>query len=98
MGDILFVKEGAQEYPTRNVWGYCDGSSIFINSGDKYSKLIRQANTFYFYGIKEIARRSKIRFMKASPLNYAANSGEKKSVYKKNLKYLLLDMESGEVC
>ena len=97
MGDILFVKEGAQEYPTRNVWGYCDGSSIFINSGDKYSKLIRQANTFYFYGIKEIARRSKIRFMKASPLNYAANSGEKKSVYKKNLKYVMLDMESGEV-
>lgn len=97
MGDILFVKEGTQEYPTRNVWGYCDGSSIFINSGDKYSKLIRQSDAFYFYGIKEIARRSKIRFIRASPLNYASNGGEKKSVYKKNLKYFILDMETGEV-
>ena len=97
MGDVLYVKEGAQEYPTRNVWGYCNGTDIFINSGDKYSKLLRHENIFYFYGVKEIARRSKIRFMKASGLSYSTNSGEKKSVYVKNMKYFMLDMESGEV-
>lgn len=96
MGDILFVKEGKEEYPTRNAWGYCDGNNIFINSGDKYSKLVRHANTFYFYGLKEVTKKSKHVFMKSSGLNYATNSGEKKSVFKMELKYYQIDMETGE--
>lgn len=96
MGDILYVKEGKEEYPTRNAWGYCDGKNIFINSGDKYSKLVRNGNTFYFYGMRGLARKSKIVFMKSSGLGYATNSGPKKSVYKKELRYLQIDMETGE--
>lgn len=99
LGDILYVKEGDDEYPLRNNYGYCDGANIFINSGDKYSKLVRQGRTFYFYGIKDVTRKSKIIFMKsmANGLGYATNSGEKKSVYKKEFKYYELDMETGEV-
>lgn len=96
MGDILFVKEGKEEYPTRNAWGFCDGNNIFINSGDKYSKLVRQANTFYFYGLKEVTKKNKHVFMKSSGFNYATNSGEKKSVFKMELKYYQIDMETGE--
>jgi hypothetical protein len=97
LGDILYVKEGIDEYPVRNNYGYCDGTDIFINSGDKYSILIRQGRTFYFYGIKDVTRKSKIVFMKSSGFGYATNSGEKKSVYKKEFKYYELDMETGEV-
>ncbi|MBK7374870.1 MAG: hypothetical protein KTQ13_03395 [Ferruginibacter sp.] len=96
MGDILYVKDGNSEYPSRTVWGFCDGTDIFINSGDKYSKLVRRENTFYFFGIKGLTRKSKHVFLKSSALNYAANTGEKKSVYKMELKYYQVDMETGE--
>lgn len=97
MGDILYVKDNGSEYPTRTAWGYCDGINIYINSGDKYSTLVRRGNAFYFYGIKGIARRSKLRFESWSGINFATNSGHKKSVYKINPRYLWLDLESGEV-
>jgi len=97
MGDIMYVKTADAEYPARDLWGYCDGTDIFINSGDKYSKLVRQRNTFYFYGIKEITRKSKHIFMKSSALNYATNTGEKKTVFLLELKYYQVDMETGEV-
>lgn len=59
MGDILYVKENGEEYPMRSDWGYCDGKGLFINSGDKYSKLARSGNGFYFKGIKSIVRNQK---------------------------------------
>ena len=96
-GDILYIKDGEAEYPTRDTWGFCDGKDIFINSGDKYSKLIRRANTFYFFGIKGVKQKSKHVFMKSSGLNYAMNTGPKQTVYKLELKYYQLDMETGEV-
>lgn len=96
MGDILYVNDGKSEYPTRTAWGFCDGTGIFINSGDKYSKLVRNGNTFYFFGIKGLTKKTKHVFWKSSALNYAANTGEKKSVYKMELKYYALDMETGE--
>ena len=37
MGDIIYIKENNVEYPERNVWGFCDGTSLFINSGNKKS-------------------------------------------------------------
>ncbi len=97
VGDILYIKEGISEYPTRNAWGFCDGTDIFINSGDKYSKLVRRENTFYFFGIKGVTQRSKHNFMRSSGLNYATNTGPKETVYKLDLKYYQIDMETGEV-
>lgn len=95
-GDIMYIKENGSEYPARNVWGYSDGSNMFINSGDKYSKLERKENTFYFFGIKGIVQKTKHDFMRSSGLNYATNTGPKKTAYKLDLKYYQLDMESGE--
>ncbi len=97
IGDILYIKEGDSEYPTRDVWGFCDGKDIFINSGDKYSKLMRRENTFYFFGIKGVVQKSKHIAMMSSGLNYAMNTGPKKTVYKLDLKYYQIDMETGEV-
>ncbi len=96
-GDILYVKEGDAEFPTRDAWGFCDGKDFFINSGDKYSKLVRRENTFYFFGIKGVVQRSKHIAMMSSGLNYAMNTGPKKTVYKLDLKYYQIDMDTGEV-
>ncbi len=96
-GDILYIKEDGSAYPARNAWGFCDGTDIFINSGDKYSKLVRRENTFYFLGIKGMVQRSKHIFGLSSGFNYATNTGPKESVYKLDLKYYQLDMETGEV-
>lgn len=97
IGDVLYVKEGDAEYPTREAWGFCDGKDIFINSGDKFSRLVRRENTFYFFGIKGVVQKSKHIGGMSSGLNYAMNTGPKKTVYKLDLKYYQIDMESGEV-
>lgn len=97
IGDILYVKEGDSEYPTREAWGFCDGKDIFINSGDKYSRLVRRENTFYFFGNKGVVQKTKHIGGMSSGLNYAMNSGPKKTVYKLDLKYYQIDMETGEV-
>ena len=57
-GDILYVKEKGIEYPERNEWGFCNGTDLFINSTDKYSKLIKQQHSFYFAGIKGITKKN----------------------------------------
>ncbi|HMI77959.1 MAG TPA: hypothetical protein VK484_04160, partial [Ferruginibacter sp.] len=96
MGDIVYLKEGNTEYPARKIWGFSDGLNVYINSGDKYSRLTRHGNSFYFFGIKGVSRKSKHVFMRSSGLNYANNSGVKKTVYKLETKYYQLDMETGE--
>ena len=53
--DILYVKEKGNDVPLRSAWGYCDGLSYYINSGDIYSQLIPVGNTFYFEGIKSLS-------------------------------------------
>ena len=97
MGDFLYVKGDGVEYPDRTAWGFCDGKSLFINSSDKFSKLIREGNAFYFEGIKSITRKTKHELLKTSGLNLLENSGQKKTVYKKNMMYYQVDMETGEV-
>ena len=96
MGDILYIKENSSEYPARNVWGYCDGENFFINSGDKYSRLVRTGYSFYFQGIKAITRKAVHKWLQSSGLNYATDTGPKKTTFKKKLKYYQVDMETGE--
>lgn len=97
MGDMLYVRKDGLEYPDRTVWGFSDGKSIFINSCDKFSELIQEGNTYYFKGIKTITRKTRHKVMESSTLNFATNSGPKKTVYKVDFKYYQLDMETGEV-
>lgn len=96
-GDMLYVKEGDNEFPDRTAWGFCDGKNIFINSSDIFSELIRDGTTFYFKGIKSVTKKAKHRVLKSSTFNLATNSGEKHSVYSVDNKYYQIDMETGEV-
>ena len=96
-GDMLYVKEGDNEFPDRTAWGFCDGKNFFINSSDIFSELIRDGNTFYFSGVKSITKKAIHNLMKTSMLNIATNTGEKYSVYSVDKKYYQIDMETGEV-
>jgi len=96
-GDMLYVKKDGNEYPDRTAWGFCDGKNLFINSGDKFSELIRDCNTFYFQGIKSVAKEAKHIFMKSSGFNYLTNTGLKKTVYNVDNRYYQVDMETGKV-
>ena len=97
MGDMLFIKEDGKEYPFRKAWGFCDGSDLYINSGDKYSKLIKRQNTFYFTGIKGLARQTNVDLLSSSFFNLATNTGRKYTTFSKKETYYKVDMETGEV-
>ncbi len=101
MGDILYIKENGIEYPARKVWGFCDGENFFINSGDKYSKLVRSEYSFYFEGIKSITRRSSSDLgpvFENDPLtgNYYRSDQAGETKFKKEIRYYQVDMETGE--
>lgn len=97
MGDLLYVKNDGTEYPERNAWGFCDGKNLFINSGDKYSSLIKNQHTFYFEGLKGIERKAKHDVPYTSLFNVITNTGRKVTKFKGILKYYQVDMETGEV-
>jgi hypothetical protein len=97
MGDFLYVKENGVEHPDRTVWGFCDGTNIYINSADKFSLLVREGNTFYFNGIKSISKKVVHRIMYTSVFNLVTNTGQKRTVYKAKPRYYQVDMEDGEV-
>ncbi len=97
LGDVLYVKEGKNEFPDRMAWGFCDGKNVFINSSDIFSELIRDGNTFYFKGIKSITKTTRHRLETASLFNLATNTGQKRSAYSVDSKYYQIDMETGEV-
>jgi hypothetical protein len=96
LGDLLYVKENNAEYPERNAWGYCDGINIFINSGDKYSTVIKNQDAFYFEGIKGIIRKTKHDVPYTSLFNVVTNTGRKVTKFKGVIKYYQIDMETGE--
>jgi hypothetical protein len=96
MGDLLYVKENNSEYNLRTAWGFCDGLNLFINSSDKYSKLVQRGNTFYFSGIKGVSKNTVHDIPYTSIFNLATNTGRKKTVFKGILKYYQVDMETGE--
>lgn len=97
LGDILYVKKDGLEYPERTAWGFCDGKNIYINSGDKFSQLIRVGNTFDFKGIKSITKLVTRNILKTSLLNLATNTGERITNFNARLKYFQVDMETGDV-
>jgi hypothetical protein len=101
-GDILYVKKKGTEYPERNAWGFCDGKDCFINSTDKYSKLIKEQSSFYFAGIKGLTiktrrRRPVIHVFENPVFPIYPTLGHKYISHDKILKYYIVDMETGEV-
>lgn len=107
LGDIIYVKENGAEYPLRNIWGFCDGENFYINSCDKYSRLIRSGNTFYFQGIKSLTPYTSTASDFAGASVAAAGNNITGSPmpdppftsakYEINLKYYQVDMENGKI-
>ncbi len=97
MGDIIYVMENGSSYPLRTAWGYCNGADLFINAGDKYSKLIKCQQTFYFSGSKGIQRKTRRDLPSLSLLNLATDSGKKHTLFIRFIRFYQVDMETGEV-
>ena len=100
--DIIYVKENGIETPMRSVWGYCDGLSYYINSGDIYARLIPVGNTFYFEGIKSLSNYTvfvpKGSILLSPILPTIPTSVEPHRIFNdKILKYYQLDMDNGLV-
>jgi hypothetical protein len=100
-GDLLYVKENGIEYPDRLAWGFCDSKDIFVNSSDKYSRLTKRQNTFYFAGIKGISIKQKLKNPTLSVLNsFIMKTPPYISTYTwkgRTVKYYTVDMETGDV-
>jgi hypothetical protein len=67
--DLLYVKdEQGQELPIRKVWGFCDGTTIYINSGNIYFPLFKYKRNFYAFATKHLT--------KTKTINAAAEAGK----------------------
>ncbi|MEO8771997.1 MAG: hypothetical protein ABI402_18005 [Ferruginibacter sp.] len=107
LGDIVYVNEEKTEYPLRNIWGFCDGKDFYIKSCNKYSKLVRTGNTFYFQGIKALTQNGEYLYQSlgaggSSSTYYTGNNVAyandlRTSKYEITLKYYQLDMENGKI-
>ncbi len=97
LGDILNIKEDNKIYVARDVWGFCDGKNLYINSSDKYSKLVRTGYSFYFIGMKALRKRAFIDPLKMTGLGFVNNTNERITKYDLNKQYYQVDMETGEV-
>lgn len=92
--DMLYAKDDEKnEYPIRFAWGYCDGSKIFIKSGDKYFPLNPFGNTYFFKGYKNLSlNEAQIN----APNSFNSIHMVDAVLTSKYYKYYLLDPESGE--
>ena len=97
LGDMVYVNENGEKNAIRDVWGYSDGTSFYINSGGIYSKLIRTGNTFYFAGVKSISRKVSHYMPQTSLFNLATGTGIKDTDFRKEIRYFQLDMETGDI-
>jgi|GEM_PF-504522 len=53
--DAIYIKQpNGNDYLARDIWGYCDGTHLYIKSADNFFLLQRYANAFYVYGAKRI--------------------------------------------
>lgn len=48
------VDSTGKETMVRDMWGYCDGSRVFIKSIDNYFQMVRVGNSFYLKGFKDV--------------------------------------------
>ena len=96
----IFIKDTAGMYPVRDVWGYCDGQHLYIQSANNYFELVKTENTFICNAAKSISRHRNIKAENVLMLGaFAGSVGKqnKKVTYNLTLTLFHLDMESGEL-
>ncbi len=97
---MIFIKDVNGEYAVRDVWGYCDGSHLYIKSADNYFELIKKQNTFITIGVKTISKTRTLKLENVIALGlFAGGTGKsnKKVLYSLNYKLYELDMDTGEL-
>lgn len=99
---VLFVKDdNGNEYPIRKIWGFCDGTTVYIKSADMYFKLEKNNNNFYAKAIKALTKRSTINLADlAGAVAIGAIGGQTPFVgsgtkEKVELQLMQLDLETG---
>jgi len=103
--DMVYVKDSTGlEFSDRDIWGYCDGSKLYIKSADNFFVLKRRGNSFYVRGFKDIEKWVVDPFGRPLEINGYTVPGMLKSpgmftkmVYKLSYKNYQLDMESGQI-
>lgn len=96
----IFLNDGKGAYPVRDLWGYCDGSHLYINSADNYFELIKNGNTFISNAARSITRKRHIKAGNVIMLGVLAGGvgpNNKKTTYNLTRKFYELDMETGEL-
>jgi len=102
-GDMLYVKQGDNEFPDRKCWGFSDGEKLYVHSGDKFSELVRVGNTFYLNGTKGAMSASLgnstindpyFTSILGAPNVPQQNSG---AIYSMENYYYQVDMETGKI-
>ncbi len=96
----IFLNDGKGAYPVRNLWGYCDGSRLYINSADNYFELVKNGNTFISNAARSLSRKRSIKAGNVIMLGVLAGGvgpNNKKTTYNLTLKLYELDMETGEL-
>ena len=99
--DELYIKDSAgRETLTRNVWGYCNGTNVFIKSADNFFMLNRIDNSFYMKGAKKIKSSKRVKASSILMDGFLVGSLKPHSTKVKfNIVYLpyQLDLDSGEI-
>lgn len=96
----IFLNDGEGAQPARDLWGYCDGRHIYINSADNYFELIKNGNTFITNAARSISRKRGLKAGNVIMLGVVAGGigrSNKKTTYSLSRKPYELDMENGEL-
>jgi hypothetical protein len=101
--DLLFVKdEEGNEYPTREIWGFCDGNFIYIKSANIFFKLEKFKNNFYAIATKALTVSKEIDWgqgLGQGVINSLGGGGMTPGGYRYNIKLktqlMQLDLETG---
>lgn len=96
--DMIYEKnKNGSVISARDIWGFCDGTTIYIRSVDNFFPLYKLNTVFYVYGAKSVVRSKQVRMgnFLISPLGAALDKGSKKIVYSIVLKPYQLDLENG---
>ena len=57
LADVIHIKgPDGKTFVKRDLWGYCDGKSVFIKMGDNYFRVYPRQNTWEFFGAPGVVR------------------------------------------
>jgi len=98
--DLIYEKgKNGAVTSARDIWGFCDGKTIYIRSAENFFPLCKRDNCFYTNGAKSVTRSRAVRMDRflLSPVSAMADDRNKQTVYSITLRPYQLDIVSGEL-